>query len=218
MRAGRQETTATEETSSGETEDDVVNTTPEMRSSSSRQQAHTPDAYTSGYDPESETRIGTLSGTESTKIARLVRQHEGRHQSDGGHSAREAARDKKRVTQCFCSTLGVTAFQQQQAVAAMGRMNLDRFGHQKRLEKVALATIKVVVDHDRQQPFTDVSDLSAVPSELFPTRLIEDNSYLSLVSEYGIERGDLYSVSQLVKRELTKRGFFGGEPTDAHSE
>jgi len=89
----------------------------------------------------SETRVGIR--TARRKLKRLIRLNEGRHQSDGSHSAREAARDKKRITESLCSALDVTTYQQRRAISAMSQMNLDRFGQQnrsKRLGSVQLAS------------------------------------------------------------------------------
>lgn len=123
---------------------------PEMVPSRQQEAQAQPDAYTVGYDEVGKTRVGI--GTSGGNIERLVRHNEGRHHLDGSLSAREAARDKKRITQAFCSSLDVSLHQQREAVSIMGRINLDRFGRQKRIEKVALGVIKVVVTRDRFRP------------------------------------------------------------------
>jgi hypothetical protein len=90
----------------------------------------------------------------------------------------------------------------------MATMNLDRFGRQKRLGKVALATIKVIVEWDRSRRYPDdvLSDLDA---DDLPTRMLDDSDYRELLDEHDVSKADLYSVSQLVKRELKKESFFG---------
>jgi len=78
---------------SPETEvDEEVDEEPELVPSVQQLRDHRPDAYTTGYDSSGETRVGI--GTANGNIERLVRLNEGRHNSDGSHSAREAARDK----------------------------------------------------------------------------------------------------------------------------
>lgn len=134
----------TEDIESDERNRNVVNEEPDRQVSRDRERDHLPDAYTTGYDSFGNTRVGT--GSAGGDVTKLVRHNEGRHWSGGKHSAREAVRDKKRITQAFCSVLDVTPHQQREAVVAMGKMNLDRFGRQKRLEKVALVTIKVIVE------------------------------------------------------------------------
>lgn len=184
---------------------------PEMQASRQRERDHRPDEYTVGYDPFGETRVGI--GSANGDINRLIRHNEGRHQSDGDHSSREAARDKKRITQSLCSALDVTQYRQGRAVSAMSEMNLDRFGQQKRIEKVALCTIAVVVDKDRERYFLDGKlpaelDLSTVEPDDFPTKLTEQSKFRSLCEQHELSKKDRYSVSQLVKRELKRIEFF----------
>lgn len=201
----------TEERTTDQEQEQAVDEQPEMQASRQRERDHKPNAYTVGYDSFGETRVGIGSGNGD--INRLIRHNEGRHQSDGDHSSREAARDKKRLTQSMCSSLDMTQYQQQRAVSAMSEMNLDRFGQQKRIEKVALCTIAVVVDQDREQYFLDRKepgelDLSTVEPDEFPTKFARESDYRSLCRKLGLSRKDRYSVSQLVKRELKRIGFF----------
>lgn len=201
----------TEERTTEQEGERSVDDHPEMRTSRQRERDHQPDAITLGYDPFGETRVGI--GSANGDINRLVRHNEGRHQSDGDHSSREAARDKKRITQSLCSTLDVTRYQQQRAVSAMSTMNLDRFGQQKRIEKVALCTIAVVVDQSREQYFLDGKepaeiDLNSVDSDEFPTKLDQESRFRTLCERLGLSRKDRYSISQLVKQELKRIGFF----------
>lgn len=113
----------TEETETRITDRYLVDETPDFRPSRAQERDHTPDDYTTGYDPYGDTRVGIGSaGGDATK---LIRHNEGRHRSDGNHSAREATRDKKRITEAFCSRLGVTSYQQRRAVNAMISLNLD---------------------------------------------------------------------------------------------
>lgn len=170
---------------------------------------HVPSELYTGYDPFGHTRVGI--GSAGGDVRKLVRHNEGRHQSDGNHSAREAARDKKRITESFCSYLDVPSHQQQEAIAAMGKMNLDRFGSQKRLEKVALAAIKVVVERDRFHRLRR-TNLRELDEELLPTRMLDDERYCDLLDEHNVSRKDVYSISQLVKRELKKRNHFVVKP------
>lgn len=205
------ERTRTNEDTEKRDDEQEVDDPPETKLSVQRRRDHQPDAYTTGYDSFGETRIGI--GTAKGNIERLIRQNEGRHHSDGNHSTREAARDKKRITQSLCSSLEVTPYRQQQAVFAMGRMNLDRFGQQKRIEKVALCTIKVIVDRDREQYFLNGKDpadldLGAVESNRFPTKFEQDSQFRSLCEQHDLPKKDRYSITQLVKRELKQIGYF----------
>lgn len=196
----------------GDTDRYLVDETPDLRPSWHRKRDHAPDDYTVGYDPAGETRVGI--GSAGGDVTRLVRHNEGRHRSDGNHSTREAVRDKKRITQSFCSELDVTPYQQREAVAAMVSLNLDRFGRQKRLEKVALATIKVIVEWDRFRRLRETVDLATLDDDQLPARMLDEEMYRTLLKRYGVSRADLYSTSQLVKRELKKRNHFGLRPRD----
>lgn len=191
-----------------------VDDQPDTKSSVERKRDHQPDAYQTGYESFGETRVGI--GTANGNLERLIRHNEGRHHSDGNHSAREAARDKKRITQSLCSSLEVTPYQQQQAISAMGSMNLDRFGQQKRIEKVALCTIRVIVDRDREQYFLNGKDpadldLATVDADQFPTKLEEDSQFDSLCEQHNLPKTDRNTITQLVKRELKKIGYFERE-------
>lgn len=197
-----------------ENNEELVDDQPEMKPSVQRRQDHQPDAYATGYDSFGETRIGI--GTANGDTERLIRQNEGRHRSDGNHSKREAERDKKRITQSFCSSLGVTPYRQQRSISAMGSMNLDRFGRQKRIEKVALCTIKVVVDRDREQHFLNGKaaadlDLSGVTPEQFPKKLEYNSQFQELCQQHDLPKDDRYSITQLVKREFKRIGYFERE-------
>lgn len=193
-----------------EAELEVVDDTPDLRPSRQQERDHTPDAYTVGYDATGDTRVGI--GTSNGDIDRLIRMNEGRHRSDGNHGAREAARDKKRITQSFCSRLDVTPYQQREAVSIMGQLNLDRFGQQKRLE-VALGVIRFVVNRDRQRLFlngrapADV-DLAAIDFDRYPPKLGEDETFQTFCEQYDFAPDDRYSISQLIKRELKRRDYF----------
>lgn len=194
-----------------EQEDDE---TPELVASEQRKQDHQPDAYPTGYDSFGKTRVGI--GTANGDIERLIRLNEGRHHSDGDHSAREAARDKKRITESLCSALDLPSYQQHRAVAAMNQMNLDRFGQQKQIEKVALCTICLIVDRERTRHSVGGNDpsevdLSGMPEQDYPRRFSEEQAYQDLCSQYGISDTDHYSVTQLVKRELKRIGYFARE-------
>jgi len=184
---------------------------PEMVASRQQLRDHQPDAYTTGYDSTGDTRVGI--GTGGGDLERLVRMNEGRHQSDGSHSAREAARDKKRVTESFCSALDVTSYQQRESISIMGQLNLDRFGRQKRIEKVALCAIKVIVERDRERWFLDGRDpaeidLSTVQPSDFPSKIAHEPLYQSLCDQHSLSDRDRFSITQLVKRELKRIGYF----------
>lgn len=216
------ETTADEQTAETTEGEDQ----PELRHSDRRKHRHRPDAYTVGYDPTGGTRVGIGTGSQQSRLERLIRHNEGRHQSDGKHSSREAARDKKRITQSFCSFLRTTPHQQREAVSVISQLNLDRFGRQKRLEKVALGVIRFVVDRDRQRIVFNGHDptsldFSEIDESKFPDPFVEYERYQILCKEHEMSRKDQYSISQLIKRELKRIGYFdqdSGQEDNASSE
>lgn len=183
----------------------LVDETPEQRPSGRRERDRVGDSFTVGYDELGDTRVGI--GSAGGDIEKLVRLNEGRHPSDGDHSVREAKRDKVRITQSFCSHLNLPQHQQQEAAAAMKKMNLDRFGRQKRLAKVALATIRVVVEWDRFHRNLGI-EAKDVDEDNLPKRMLEEEAYRDLLEQQSVSTTDLYSVSQLVKRELKKHNHF----------
>ena len=204
----------TDEQSSETEADQEADSQPELVPSEQREYEHQPDAYSTGYDASGETRVGI--GTADGDIERLIRLNEGRHHSDGDHSTREAARDKKRITESFCSYLDVTPYQQHRAVVAMTQMNLDRFGQQKQIEKVALCTICIIVDRERRRWFLDGNspadiDLSNVEDGDFPDRCSQQGKFQTLCSQYGVSDADRYSVTRIVKRELKAIDYFERE-------
>lgn len=198
-------TTTGDETESKEDDSSFVDETPELRPSRQQERDHALEMYSTGYDPFGETRVGI--GSAGGDVTKLIRHNEGRHRSDGNHSIREAARDKVRVTEAFCSALDIPEYQQRAAVTAIATMNLDRFGRQKRLQKVALATIKVVVEWDRFSRIPDEA-LPNLTEEQMPKRMMDQKEYRSLLDQENVSESDLYSVSQLVKRELKKHDHF----------
>ena len=197
--------TSEDQTQSEGVEGSQVDETPETQPSRQQERDHSLDTYSSGYDAYGETRVGV--GSAGGEVEKLIRHNEGRHRSDGNHSTREAVRDKVRVTEAFCSALDLPTHQQEAAVTAMTTMNIDRFGQQKRLSKVALATIKVVVEWDR---FNRISDeaLPDLDADRLPQRMLEQDNFQNILEEKEVSKSDLYSVSQLVKRELKKHDYF----------
>jgi len=195
-----------DEGTTNDTDQYIVDDDPELRSTNRDGRESNPNPSYSGYDGVGNTRVGI--GELDGDVDKFVRQNEGRHRSDGNHSLREAIRDKKRLTESFCSRLGVTSYQQQRAIAAMLEMNLDRFGRHKRIAKVSLATIKIIVERDRYRQVQRDVDLSALEEEQVPDGMLDDSTYCDLLEECDVSRADLYSVSQMIKQELKQREFF----------
>ena len=187
--ASPEETTA--DASPDEITADASPDDPERRPSRERARNIQHNTYAGGYDAHGATRIGVGSATSYSRLERLIRHNEGRHRSDGRHSTREAARDKTRITQSLCTALDVPDHQQREAVATMARLNLDRFGQQKRIEKVALGVIRFVVDRDRRRVFLNgrepaAIDWNAVEPDELPDPLSENPDYQSLCDRHDV--------------------------------
>jgi len=151
---------------------------------------HDRHAPTTGYESDAATMVGTPSERDA-RAARLQRINEGRHRSDGRHSLRESRRDKTRIAQALCNALDLTRLQRDRVLGYMRALDLDRFGQQKAIARVALAVIRYVVDAQR---------FAANPAD--PARIAEEERFRSLLAEQDMDKGDLMRVSQVFKEWL----------------
>ncbi|WP_157575453.1 hypothetical protein [Haloferax sp. Q22] len=145
-----------------------------------------------GYDSQMATRIGTEGSDDGGE--RLRQLHEGRHQSDGGHSARESERDKKRVTQAICSGLPLASHEREHVVNAVKALNLDKFGNQKSITKVTLGLVVVIVDERHRDGAEKIEQLVSFSDEF---RIICD--------KHDIAMSDLSTIKQIARDELSNR-------------
>jgi hypothetical protein len=132
------------------------------------------------------------------RYKRLWRHERGTHRSSGDYSTRKSQYDKIRISTALCNSLDLNSYQTKEVSRIMAGLNLDRFGNQKRVEKVALAVIKVFVNRDR---FERQQNLDAI-------RISQEPAFKQLMDDHEISGSDLYSVSQLVKKELKRRGYY----------
>lgn len=153
------------------------------------------------YGPKSAaaTRIGSNSERDGDR-ERLSQLNNGRHRSDGQHSARAAKWDKQRITEALCSRLELSSLQENEAARMMKELDLDAFGSEKSLEKVALAVIKFVVNRDRAEQGS------------LEHRISEDDTFQKLVSEFDLETG-MSRLSRSVKEQLKQNHLLRGKPT-----
>jgi hypothetical protein len=164
------------------------------------------ESYAVGYEPVGETSIGDASerhrhskfSRSRTPADRLAEHNEGRHPSDGTLSARLARLDKKRITQAYCSRLKVTQFQRDEAVRAMLLLDLDDFGQNKRIEKVALTVIRVVVNYNR---FAHLHDVDG-------TRISETGDFKRLAESVDLDTRTMRRLSRSIKEKLSAAEFF----------
>lgn len=164
------------------------------------------ESYAVGYEPVGETSIGNASERHRhskfsrfrTPADRLAEHNEGRHPSDGTLSARLARLDKKRITHAYCSRLDITQFQRDEAVRAMLLLNLDDFGQNKRIEKVALTVIRVVVNYNR---FAHLRDEDG-------TRISETGNFKRLAESVNLDQRTMRRLSRSIKEKLSAAEFF----------
>ena len=164
------------------------------------------ESYAVGYEPVGETSIGNASeryhhskySRFRTPADRLAEHNEGRHPSDGSLSARLARLDKKRITQAYCSRLDVTQFQRDEAVRAMLLLNLDDFGQNKRIEKVALTVIRVLVNYNR---FAHLQRTDA-------QRISETEDFKQFAESVELDKRTMRRLSRSIKEKLSAAEFF----------
>lgn len=146
-----------------------------------------------GYDSRAATRIGGEDDTDD-QIERLRELNEGRHQSDGGHSAREAERDKKRVAEAICSSLPLSGREREHVVSAVTHLDLDRFGNQKSIPKVTLGVVAVIVDEQYREDADDLDQFVSFSDE-----------FQSICDNHDISMSDMGTVKRIVREELETR-------------
>lgn len=153
-----------------------------------------------GYDSQMATRIGD-ENDDDPRVERLRELHEGRHQSDGEHSARETERDKERIAQAICSGLPLALREREHVVSAVKTLDLDRFGNQKNITKVTLGLVVVIAD---EQYRSDADDLDQLVSYSEEFRTLRD--------KHDISMSDLKTVKRIAREQLEK------QPVPATSE
>lgn len=137
------------------------------------------------------------------RYEQLHKRNEGRLDQD--HSSRLSDMDKRRITQGVCDGIGVSDQQRDLAVRYMDALDLDRFGNQKRIEKVALAVIRYVVETDRAEEIR--RDPSKTADDF--TRISENEEYKELLEKFDADLGDIRTISDSFKEWIGD----GGQPT-----
>jgi len=165
-----------------------------------------------GFETPAATRIGDETD-DDPEIERLRKHHDGRHQSDGEHSARETERDKERFSQAICSSLPLTEQERQHVVTAVKTFNLDRFGNQKSITKVTLGTAAVLVDEHYREGVEELDDLVRRSEEFREVREKHEISMSDLSTVKGTVRDLLDSEPVPVKSEVRSRDPALPEPT-----
>lgn len=161
------------------------------------------------YDKEVDTGSVEIAGSTSVgfpkdrdeKYERLERRQ---YQTDDEHSSRMTDLDKRRITQAFCGHLDLTSYQQNLVISRMMELDLTCFGSQKRIENVALAVIREVVEADRQ-PEIDPEQLGELGEEELERlngnweRMSADEKYNDLLEEFGLDLNDIQRIAKVLR-------------------
>ena len=75
----------------------------------------------------------------------------------------------------------------------MADLDLDKFGNQKRIEKIALVVIRYIVERDRNKG-----------ADEYWYRITSNDRYVELMNEYGMDHGDLMRLGPKVREEIQK--------------
>lgn len=100
-----------------------------------------------------------------------------------GHSERMHRLDRKRRAEALYSSLPISHTEKEIALRHFEELDLDQFGNQKAVEKVALATVRYVVDQRRLEHDAEFDDLlrsSDRYSEVKDSVLDVDRGFMSL--------------------------------------
>lgn len=122
------------------------------------------DLYIDKNSPDDtfETPAATSIGKASERgelEERLQRINDERDEDADGHSERMHRDDRNRIMEAICSSLPVSPVERELAKKQFEPLDLDQFGNQKAVEKVALATVRYVVDQRRVEHGADYEDL-----------------------------------------------------------
>lgn len=158
----------------------------------------------------SATQIGRPDRPGEEVGERLRRLHEERHPAMAGHSERTHRLDKLRVTQALCNRAGLTRWQRDRVLGIMEHLDLEAFGSQRAVPKVALVAIRHVVDVERRR-YLGLEDedrlADADPEELerlygrFDS-ITDDPDFELLCRQYGLDTTALNRLRRVLKQQL----------------
>lgn len=161
------------------------------------------------YDKEVD--VGSVEITNSTSIGfpkdrdeKYERLERRQYQTNDEHSSRMSDLDKKRITQALCGHLDLTSYQQGLVIRQMMELDLTRFGSQKRIENVALAVIREVVEDDRQPDINpdQLGELGAKELEQLNEsweRMSADEKYNALLEEFELDLNDIQRITKVLR-------------------
>ncbi|WP_255494019.1 DNA-directed RNA polymerase subunit epsilon [Halarchaeum sp. CBA1220] len=181
--------------------------------------AHRRDTTVGRWGPTSPsaTQIGRARSPEGDVSENLRRLHDERHPATEGHGARQHRLEKLRITQALCNDLDVTPWQRDRALGVMIDLDLTAFGSQRAIEKVALVTIRHVVDDERerylglqdQEWLADQSPerLEALYEQF--TSITDDPHFQDLAAKHGLEITNLNRLRRVLRDQLDEQDLHG---------
>lgn len=159
---------------------------------------------------DKEVNVGSIEIANSTSIGfpkdrdgKYERLERRQYQTDDEHSSRMSDLDKKQITQALCGHLDLTSYQQGLVIRQMMELDLTHFGSQKRIENVALAVIREVVE-DNRQPDINPDQLGELGAEELEQlnesweRMSADEKYNVLLEEFGLDLNDIQRITKVL--------------------
>ncbi|GAD52081.1 DNA-directed RNA polymerase epsilon subunit [Halarchaeum acidiphilum MH1-52-1] len=181
--------------------------------------AHRRDTTVGRWGPTSPsaTQIGRARSPDADVSESLRRLHEERHPATEGHGARQHRLEKLRITHALCNDLGVTPWQRDRALGVMVDLDLTAFGSQRAIEKVALVTIRHVVDDERERylGLQDQAWLADQPPERLEnlyeqfTSITDDPHFEALAEKHGLSITNLNRLRRVLRDQLDEQDLHG---------
>lgn len=158
----------------------------------------------------SATVIGRPDRPDGDVTERVRRLHEERHPAMTGHSERAHRLDKLRVTQALCNRAGLTRWQRDRVLGVMRELDLEAFGSQRAVPKVALVVIRHVVDVERRRylGLEDDEYLTAADPEQLERlyerfdSIADDPDFRLLCRQYDLDTTALNRLRRVLKEQL----------------
>lgn len=170
-----------------------------------------------GPTTPSATQIGRARSPEEDVSESLRRLHDERHPATEGHSRRQHRLEKLRITHAICNHLDVTPWQRDRALGVMVDLELTPFGSQRAVEKVALVTVRHVVDDERERylGLQDTEWLAEQPPERLEalyeqfTSVTDDPAFEALAEDVGLDITHLNRLRRILREQLDEQDLAG---------
>ncbi|WP_134670327.1 DNA-directed RNA polymerase subunit epsilon [Halorussus marinus] len=160
------------------------------------------------------TQIGRARSPDADLSDSVRRLHEERHAAMAGHSERMHRLDKLRITHALCNDLSLTPWQRDRVIGVMADLDLTAFGSQRAIPKVALVTIRHVVDTERERylGLHDAEWIGSLPPERLEAlydqfdSITDDPAFADLAEKHGIDITSLNRLRRVLRDQIDERG------------